>query len=237
MNIKDQIILVTGANGGIGKALVTAFLAAGAARVYACARDITSLDALPANERISKLKLDICNTANIEKAAMVARDVTLLVNNAGTGGCGLLGSQQNARREMEVNYFGTHAMCTTFAPILGINGGGCIVNIISVIGLVNMPSIGTYCASKAALHSLTQGVRAALSGQKTAVVGVYPGPVDTRMTEGLAMPKASPESVAEEVLNGVTAGHEEIYPDSFAKKIHEGLLANPKEVEREMGKY
>lgn len=237
MNIKDQIILVTGANGGIGKALVNAFLAAGAARIYACARDLASLDVLPVDARISKVKIDICNTASIEKAAMAARDVTLLVNNAGTGGGGLLGSQQIARREMEVNYFGTHAMCTTFAPILGKNGGGCIVNIISVVGLVNMPSIGTYCASKAALHSLTQGMRGTLSGQKTAIVGVYPGPVDTRMTDGLAMAKASPESVAQEILAGVAAGHEEIYPDSFAKKIHEGLLANPKEVVRELAKY
>ncbi|OXS27721.1 MAG: short-chain dehydrogenase [Desulfovibrio sp. MES5] len=237
MNIKDQIILVTGANGGIGRALVNAFLAAGARKIYACARDIASLDILPVDDRISRLKLDICNTASIEKAAMAARDVTLLVNNAGTGGGRLLGSQQIARREMEVNYFGTHAMCTTFAPILSNNGGGCIVNVISVIGLVNMPSIGTYCASKAALHSLTQGMRGALSSQKTVVVGVYPGPVDTRMTDGLAMAKASPESVAEEILTGVAAGLEEIYPDSFAKKIHEGLLANPKEVAREMAKY
>lgn len=237
MNIKDQIILVTGANGGIGRALVNAFLAAGARKIYACARDIASLGILPVDDRISRLKLDICNTASIEKVAMAARDVTLLVNNAGTGGGGLLGSQQIARREMEVNYFGTHAMCTTFAPILGNNGGGCIVNVISVIGLVNMPSIGTYCASKAALHSLTQGMRGALSSQKTVVVGVYPGPVDTRMTDGLAMAKASPESVAEEILTGVAAGLEEIYPDSFAKKIHEGLLANPKEVAREMAKY
>ena len=237
MNIKNQTILVTGANGGIGKALVNAFLAAGAAKIYACARDITSLDVLPVDGRINKLKLDICNTASIEKAAMAARDLTLLVNNAGTGGGGLLGSQQIARREMEVNYFGTHAMCTTFAPILGKNGGGCVVNIISVIGLVNMPSIGTYCASKAALHSLTQGMRGALSGQKTAVVGVYPGPVDTRMTDGLAMAKASPESVAEEILTGLTAGLEEIYPDSFAQKIHAGLLANPREVAREMARY
>lgn len=234
MNINEQTILVTGANGGIGKALVNAFLAGGAKKIYACARNAASLAFLHGNEKIQIVQLDISKPADIEKAVAACGDITLLVNNAGMGGGGLLGSLQTARAEMEVNYFGTLAMCSAFAPILGKNGGGCIVNIISVIGLVNMPSIGTYCASKAALHSLTQGLRGALTAQKTTVIGVYPGPVNTRMTAGLEMPKASTESVAQEILEGIKAGAEEIYPDAFAKSIQKGLAADPKKMEREL---
>ena len=237
MNIDSQTILVTGANGGIGRALVKTFLAAGAKKIYACARNTDSLRPLLQDDRVCAVELDVCNPASVANAAASCGDVTILVNNAGTGGGGLLGSQENARREMEVNYFGTHAMCTAFAPILGKNGGGCIVNTISVIGLVNMPSIGTYCASKAALHSLTQGLRGVLAAQKTNVVGVYPGPVDTRMADGVAMPKASPESVAEEILAGLQAGLDEIYPDEFAQNIQKRLAACPKDVERQLANY
>ena len=234
MNINEQTILVTGANGGIGRALGNAFLAVGARKVYACARSEASLESLRGNKNIQIVQLDITNPADIEKTVAACGDITLLVNNAGMGGNGLLGSLQTARAEMEVNYFGTLAMCSAFAPVLRRNGGGGIVNIVSVIGLVNMPPIGTYCASKAALHSLTQGLRGALATQKTAVIGVYPGPVDTRMTAGLEMPKASTESVAQEILEGIKAGAEEIYPDAFAKSIQKGLAADPKKMEREL---
>lgn len=237
MNINEQTILVTGANGGIGKALVNAFLAAGAKKIYACARSTTSLEYLRNNKKIQLVQLDISKPADIEKTVATCGDTTVLVNNAGMGGSGLLGSPQTARTEMEVNYFGTLAMCSAFAPVLGKNGGGCMINIISVIGLVNMPSIGTYCASKAALHSLTQGLRGVLAGQNTAVIGVYPGPVDTRMTDGLEMPKASPESVALEILDGMKSGAEDVYPDAFAKSIQKGLAADPKKVERELSGY
>ena len=237
MNINAQTILVTGANGGIGKALINAFLAAGAKKIYACARDTASLEHLRNNEKILPVQLDISRPAAIENVVAACGDTTILVNNAGMGGSGLLGAPQAARAEMEVNYFGTLAMCSAFAPVLGNNGGGCIVNIISVIGLVNMPSIGTYCASKAALHSLTQGLRGVLAGQKTTVIGVYPGPVDTRMTDGLEMPKARPEAVALEILEGMKNGTEDIYPDAFAKSIQKGLAADPKKVERELSEY
>ena len=135
------------------------------------------------------------------------------------------------------NYFGTLAMCSAFAPVLGKNGGGCMVNMISVIGLVNMPSIGTYCASKAALHSLTQGLRGVLTAQKTTVTGVYPGPVDTRMTDGLEMPKASAESVAQEILQGLKNRAEDIYPDAYSKSIQKALAVDAKQVERELAAY
>ena len=127
-------------------------------------------------------------------------------------------------------------MCPAFAPVLGNNGGGCIVNIISVIGLVNMPSIGTYCASKAALHSLTQGLRGVLAGQKTTVIGVYPGPVDTRMTDGLEMPKARPEAVALEILEGMKNGTEDNSPNAMRGSIPRALSAAKKSA-RDVPKY
>ena len=237
MHINEQTILVTGANGGIGQALINAFLAAGAKKIYACARDVASLEHLRNNEKIQLVKLDITNTAHIEKAGATCGDTTVLVNNAGMGGSGLLGSPAAARAEMEVNYFGTLAMCSAFAPVLGKNGGGCMVYMISVIGLVNMPSIGTYCASKAALHSLTQGLRGVLAAQKTTVIGVYPGPVDTRMTDGLEMPKASAESVAQEILQGLKNRAEDIYPDAYSKSIQKALAVDAKQVERELAAY
>lgn len=237
MDLKNQVVMVTGANGGIGSALVRAFLDAGVKKVYACAREKESLSGLFTDQRVQPIEVDIINPASVEAAADTCNDVTVLVNNAGTAQGGLLGDQSGARTEMEVNYLGTHAMCTMFAPVLGANGGGCIINIISLLAFVNMPSIGTYSASKAALHSLTQGMRGTLVKQGTQVIGVYPGPVATRQTEGLQMPMATTEGVAQEVIAGVIANLEEIYPDGMSKGVIQGLVADAKAVERQFASF
>jgi short-subunit dehydrogenase len=138
-----------------------------------------------------------------------------------------------AREEMEVNFFGTLAMCRAFAPGL-VSSGGTLVNVCSIIGLVNLPVNGTYCATKAAGHSLLQGIRAELAPRGVRVVGVYPGPVDTRMTAGMDSPKTTPEQVAAAVLTGVENGDEEIFPDPMSAQVHAGLLHSPKQVEREI---
>ncbi|MBT0652429.1 SDR family oxidoreductase [Geomobilimonas luticola] len=237
MEIKGKIVLVTGANGGIGGALVRGLLDKGAAKVYAAARSIASVAELAQldKERVAAIRLDITHAASVAAVAEQCGDVAMLINNAGLNRCvPLLGPTgiESAREEMEVNFFGTLAMCRAFAPVLASRGGA-IVNVCSIIGLVNLPVNGTYCASKAAVHSLIQGVRAELAPRGVRVVGVYPGPVDTRMTAGQEMPKATPDQVAAAILAGIDAGDEEIFPDPMSQAVHGKLLQDPKQVEKE----
>jgi len=135
---------------------------------------------------------------------------------------------------MEVNYFGTLDATQAFIPILGSNGGGALVNLVSVAGIVNFPLFATYSASKAAPHSLTQGVRLGLVAQGTLVAGVYPGPVDTDMAAGIPMEKTSPQVVANNILDGLEAGSEDIYPDPMAVGMGAGYEESPKGLERQV---
>ena len=237
MELKGKIVLVTGANGGIGMALVKGLLDRGSAKVYAAARGTAGMAELTrlADDRVVALRLDITDAASVAAAAEQCRDIDLLVNNAGANRCVPLlapSGMDGAREEMEVNFFGTLAVCRAFAPILTARGGT-IVTVCSIIGLVNLPLNGTYCASKAAVHSLLQGVRAELAPKGVRVVGVYPGPVDTRMTAGQEIPKATPDQIAAEVLAGVESALDEIFPDPMSRDVHAGLLTDPKRVERE----
>lgn len=238
MNLKGKIVMVTGANGGVGSALIKALLDKGAAKVYAAARTIAAVEELAQfnAERIVALRLDITSAASVATATEQCVEVNLLINNAGINRCvSLLGlaGMEAAREEMEVNFFGTLAMCRAFAPVLEANGGGTIVNVCSVIGLVNLPVNGTYCASKAAGHSLLQGVRAELVPRGIRVVGVYPGPVDTKMTAGQEMPKATPDQVASAILEGLEHDAEDIFPDPMSQGVHEQLEKNAKQVEKQ----
>ncbi len=238
--IEGKSALVTGANRGIGRAFVEELLAAGAARVYAAARNIETLADLVAkgNGRVVPLALDITKPDMIEAAARTYGDVALLINNAGVAAFeGIIDAQTGdpARDEMETNYFGTFNMIRSFAPVLAANGGGAIVNLSSIAAYVNFPVLGSYSASKAAVHSLTQGVRAELAAQGTLVVGVYPGPVDTDMAAGFPMDKTPPNAVARTVLEGIEAGEEDIYPDPVSTEMHSGLLGDPKAVEKQAG--
>ena len=238
MDLTGKIVLVTGANGGIGTALVKTLLERGAAKVYAAARSIDAvveLSHLDA-DRVAAFRLDITNAACVTAAAEQHRDVDIVINNAGLNRCmWLLGptGMEAAREEMEVNFFGTLAVCRAFAPLLAARGNGIIANVCSIIGMVNLPINGTYCASKAAGHSLLQGIRAELSPKGVRVVGIYPGPVDTRMTAGQEMPKATPDQVAEAIMAGLEGDAEEIFPDPMSQEVHRGLLKDPKQVERQ----
>lgn len=237
MNLKGKVVLVTGANGGIGKALVRGLLDKGAAKVYAAARTITAVAELAHldADRVVPVRLDVTHAARVAAVAELCRDVDLLINNAGVNrGMWLTGptGQECAREEMEVNFFGTLAMCRAFAPVLASRGGGAIVNICSILGLVNFPLNGTYCASKAAVHSLLQGLRGELAARNIRVVGVYPGPVDTRMTADLEIPKARPDHVAAAILAGLEKGDEDIYPDPMSQDVHAKLSMDLKQVER-----
>ncbi|MGX1096238.1 ABC-type oligopeptide transport system ATPase subunit/NAD(P)-dependent dehydrogenase (short-subunit alcohol dehydrogenase family) [Amorphus sp. MBR-141] len=236
-SIKGQVALVTGATGGIGTHYVRELVARGAAKVYAAARDP---GALPAFEGpVVPLALDVTDPAAVAAAAKEAGDVTLLINNAGVNHNTSYFRAPDlviAREEMEVNYFGTLSVARAFAPVLAANGGGTMVNMLSILSRVSLPLMGSLCASKAAALSLTQALRAELKGQGTRVVAVMPGAIDTRMTADFPPPKMAPTDAVKEILDAVETGEaDDLYPGDFAKEIAAGLAADPKAVEANLG--
>lgn len=236
MDIKGKVAFLTGASGGIGSALLLALLQKRAAKVYAATQTAEAAESLVKLDpvRIVPVRLDISDSEQVRAAAEQCRDVDLLINNAGVNRrMWLTGptAMECAREEMEVNFFGTLAMCRAFASVL-ISRRGTMVNICSILGLVNLPLNGTYCASKAAGHSLLQGLRGELTPQGVRVIGVYPGPMDTRMTATLQTPKATPWQVAAAILAGLERGEEYIYPDPLSRDIQILLEADARHVEK-----
>ena len=226
MNIKNSIVLVTGANRGLGQAFVNALLEAGAAKIYAAARDPSSITL----KGVVPIKLDVTNAADIAAAARQCTDLTLLINNAGIGrGSPFLaaGSADAARAELETNFFGPLALSQAFAPILKANGGGAIVNVLSVLSWLNLTAAATYSASKSAAWSLTNGLRNELRAQATQVVGVHVGFMDTDMTRGVPGPKVDPLDVARQTLAALEAGHDEVLADELSRNVKQGLSAQP----------
>lgn len=242
MNVRIQgtTAFVTGANRGIGRALVEALLERGAKKVYAAARRPELLDALVAASggRVVPIRLDVTRPDQIRNAADVATDVSLLVNNAGvvaqfSGAFTDKSWIAAGREEFEVNVVGTLAVAQAFAPILAANGGGTVVNLSSVAGLVAFAVVASYSASKAAVHSLTQAMRTMLRPQGTFVAGVYPGPIDTEMAEKFPMAKTAPRVAAHAILDGLEAGEEDIFPDPTARQMGALYRQNPKALEEQ----
>ena len=238
MKIANAVALVTGANRGIGRSLVEALIERGARRIYATGRDAAGLASVAAldRRRVQTLRLDITKPEQVRAAAEQAPDTTLLINNAAIGNFGKLGDMpaDQVRSAMETNYFGTLGVINAFTPALEANGGGAIVNIITIVALASVPDLGAYTASKAALWSLTQSYRADLAKRGISVHGVYPGPVDTDMSRALEnVPKASPAVVAANVLQGVEAGDEDIFPDVMARNMYAAWRQDHKAVERQ----
>lgn len=237
MDIAHSVALVTGANGGLGTHFVEALRSHGVAKIYAGARNPDSLAKLVARdpEIIIPIALDITNEQSVSQATSHCQDVTLLINNAGVGfNQGLIAAPDlsQARMEIEVNYFGTLMMCRAFAPVLQQNGGGAIVNMVSMVARVNLPFNGSYSASKAATLSLTQGVRAELAAQGTLVIAVMPATIDIGMGKSYPEPKVSPEEVVSDALQAVVDGTEEVYPGEQAKQMAAQLLSDPKGLEK-----
>lgn len=225
MDIQGSVALVTGANRGLGKALVEALIAGGAKKVYAAARDPASV---PKIEGVVAMKLDVTRQEDISAAARVCQDVSLLVNNAGIiRGAGLLdaASLDSARAEWETMCFGPLALSQAFAPVLAANGGGAIVNVLSALSWISFPGAATYSAAKAAAWSLTNGLRNELRAQGTQVVGLHIGFMDTDMARGLNVPKVSPYEVAKLALNGVREGKSEVLADEISRQLQQGLSA------------
>jgi NAD(P)-dependent dehydrogenase (short-subunit alcohol dehydrogenase family) len=241
LKLAGRVALVTGANRGIGRALVHALLARGIKKVYAAARRPESLADLVAGapDRVVPLRLDVTQPAQVRQAAERAGDVDLLVNNAAVLSHSFAGFEDPvwldaARQEYDTNVIGVLRVSQAFAPVLARNGGGAIVNLSSMAGLVGMPPVLTYSSTKAALHSLTQSTRQMLRDQGTRVYGVYPGPVETEMAAVLPMEKTSAAVVAEAILDGLEGGLEEIYPDPFAVDLGTTYAADPKALERRL---
>ncbi len=242
MKIQGSVAFVTGTNRGIGKAYVEELVKAGASRIYATARSIETLTDLVAiaPDRIIPIALDVTNPDQVNAVAQKAQDVNLLINNAGvlgSGGLFIASSVETAQWEMNTNYFGTLLMVRAFAPILGRNGGGAIVNLLSVVSIANAPVFSSYSASKAALYSLTQGIRAELAKQNTQVIGVFPGPVDTAMAESVSMDKVAPNKVAQITLQAIEEGIEDVYPDPVSQNTFAAIGTSLKEVEKQFASW
>lgn len=226
MIIQNSVALVTGANRGLGRAFARELLARGARKVYAGARDPASVD-LPG---VVPVRLDVTDPEQIAALAREAGDVTLLVNNAGIiRKGGLLGPDAlaGARAELETNYLGPLATSRAFAPILAENGGGAIINVLSVLSWVALPTSATYSASKAAAWALTNGLRNELRPQHTQVLGLHVGYIDTDMVRAIDAPKSSPEEVVRKTLDALEAGQEEILADDLSHAVKRGLSAQP----------
>lgn len=236
MEINGTTALVTGSNRGLGRALVEALLDRGATRVYAAARDLTTLAPLTSlpGGRVVPIRLDLTDAGQIAAAARAATGVRLLVNNAGTAAfAGPFGADRAAvAREMDTNYLGTYDVIRAFTPGMAAGGGGAVVNVLSLLSFTSMPVMAGYSASKAAAHSMTQAIRPALAAQGITVHGVYAGGIDTDMLAGIEAPKAPPRQVADAILDGVRDNVLEIFPDSVAQQLDKLRLTDPRAFEQ-----
>ncbi len=235
MEIRNSVALVTGSNRGMGKALVKALADAGAKKIYASARDITQLDFKNGQTEIVPLQLDVTDHHSIHEAASQAKDVSLLFNNAGVLDFGdiLDVPIDHIKRNLDINFFGALGVSRTFAPVIIENGGGAIVNTLTLLSLASMPGMAAYNASKAAAWSMTLSLRASLADKNIRVHGVFPGAVDTDMLDGVEMPKTKPADVAQAIINGVNEDHEDIFPDPMSIEVYGAWRKDHKAVEKQ----
>jgi NAD(P)-dependent dehydrogenase (short-subunit alcohol dehydrogenase family) len=221
MKVEGSAALVTGANRGLGAAISQALLDSGA-KVYGAARDTTSIT----NPEVIPVPLDVTSADDVANAARTSAEVSIVVNNAGIfrGGASLApGAIEAVRAEMETNFFGSMQVARTFAPVLGENGGGALVNVLSVLSFISMPQSATYSASKAAAWSLTNALRMELRHQGTLVVAVHAGFIDTDMAAGVDAEKVSPQLVAAQIVAAIEADAEEVLADPTSEMVKSAL--------------
>jgi NAD(P)-dependent dehydrogenase (short-subunit alcohol dehydrogenase family) len=225
MDITSITALVTGANRGLGRALVDALLDRGAGRVYAAARDP---EGVRVDDRVVAVPVDLTDAPSIDKLAATATDIDLLINNAGTAAFALaLDADIDAvAGEFAVNFTGLYRMIRAFAPTLTAHRGA-LVNVLTLLSYAPAPPMAGYSASKAAAHSLTLALRPALARAGVSVHGVYPGGIDTDMLAGFDLPKADPRAVADAILDGLAAGQRDIYPDPTSTQMSEVWSRDP----------
>ncbi len=226
MKVVNATVLITGANRGLGLAFARGVLARGARKVYAAARDPSSVT-LPGVEPI---KLDVTNPDDVAAAARDCSDVTLLINNAGiasTGGFLNDGSLASAQRHFDTNVFGPLRLTQAFAPVLAAHGGGAILNVLSIASWINGPLLGVYGMSKSAAWAMTNGTRIELRDQRTQVLALHVGFIDTDLTRGMDVPKLAPDEVVRTALDALEAGASEVLADDLTRRVHAGLSANP----------
>lgn len=225
-DIKDKIVLVTGANRGIGRALVASFIEHGAAKVYAAVRNVENASPLVEKygDKVVPVQIDLTDSQSIIAAAQTAEDVQVVVNNAGAFKAATpLAEDAIASLEfqMNINVYGLIHMAQAFAPVLEANGGGVFAQLNSVASMKSFSDSATYCASKAAAYSITQALRELLSEQGTIVLSVHPGPIATDMGDaaGLTEVAEPPTLVADGIIEALRAGDFHVFPDSMAKQI------------------
>jgi NAD(P)-dependent dehydrogenase (short-subunit alcohol dehydrogenase family) len=217
MTIANKSVLVTGANRGIGQALVEEALRRGVKRVYAGTRQpLTHKDG-----RVTPLTLDVTNAAQIQRAVEEVGALDILINNAGVAIYDDLSNLDVIEQHLAVNLFGPLHVTRAFLPLLK-RSKGAIVNNLSLAALAALPVVPAYSLSKAAAFNMTQSLRALLAGHGVAVHAVVLGPIDTDMNRGFNIPKASPESAAQGIFDGQERGEEDIFPDPASQSIAEG---------------
>ncbi|RJU00297.1 SDR family NAD(P)-dependent oxidoreductase [Arthrobacter frigidicola] len=229
MQIQGSTVLITGANRGIGAEFVRQLKARGAGKIYATARDTDSIQLPGGVEGVEVLGLDITDDDQIEAVAARAVDVDLLINNAGvaSGADLLTGDLEVIRREFEINFFGALKMTRAFAPVLGANGGGAVLNVLSAAAWFSAPGATSYAASKAAAWSLTDATRVQLADQGTEVLGLHMALVDTEMTAGIDAPKTHPADVVAAALDGIEQSRTEVLADPITVGLKSGLHLDP----------
>jgi len=225
MKIHEAVALVTGANRGIGLAFTREMLARGVRKVYAGARDPSTVKKEPGVEPI---RLDVTKPEEVAAAAARAGDVTLVINNAGVGQQGgflAADSEEVARRQLETNFFGMLRMSKAFAPVLKVNGGGAFLNVLSIVSWINGGQLAAYAASKSAAWSLTNALRHELASQHTQVLALHMAFVDTDLVRAIEGPKTSPEDIVRRALDGLEAGLAEVLADERTRLVKQGLTA------------
>ncbi len=243
ISIQDSIAVVSGANRGIGKAITEELLSQGIQKVYAGARNLQSLEPLTEKYgyRVVPIALDVTYQTSVDEASKLTQDANILINNAGVlvpGGY-TSGSMLDAiNNNFDVNVYGVARLTQAMLPSIQNMPQGAIATVSSVIGLGNMPMANAYSASKAAVHSMIQGLRGELKDSAVLVSGIYPGPIATEMTQGFEnVPMDTPEVVAKNVVDGIANGKEDIFPDSMSKNLEQGSYEIFKAVEKQMAEF